>query len=179
MLKLTDAQFDAVEKLRLAQLNTDEGMPQELFLFVSSLVPLANIDLLTTNAKGQLLLARRCDPWYQNSWHIPGGCMHYGETFHHCIDETAQREFGTSVIADPEPITVKNVIRGIDLQKEFPRERGHNVAILFHCRVPDDWQINNGNKTAHDNGYLAWFNKLPPDFMEIQHVYDDVLIPWR
>lgn len=179
MLKLTPEQLAAVKTLREAQLDTDEGMPEELFLLISGLVPLANVDLLITNAKNQILLARRRDPWYQDSWHIPGGCMHYGETFSHCIAETVRREIGGPISIDEHPLTVKNVIRGVDAQKVFPRERGHNVAILFQCEVSAEWQINNGTKNVHDDGYLAWFDKLPADFMEIQHVYDDVLTAWR
>lgn len=105
--------------------------------------------------------------------------MHYGETFRHCIEETSQREIGTVVAWEEKPIAVKNVIRGVDEEKAFPRERGHNVAIMFRCRVPAGWQINNGGKRACDDGYLAWFDKLPPDFMKIQHVYDDELDSWR
>ncbi len=179
MLKLTPEQLAAVELLREARLDGDEGMPQELFLLISGLVPLANVDLLITDEEGRLLLARRHDPWYPDSWHIPGGCMHYGETFRHCIEETSQREIGTVVAWEEKPLAVKNVIRGVDEEKAFPRERGHNVAVLFRCRVPAGWQINNGGKRACDDGYLAWFDKLPPDFMKIQHVYDDELDSWR
>ena len=153
-------------------------MPRELFLLLSRLIPKTNVHFLITNKEGQLLLTRRNDPWYENSWHIPGGCMHYGETFLHCVQETAKRELGAEVIVEPDPIASRNVIRGIDLTKEYPRERGHNVAHLFACEMPDNWKINNGNKTEFDDGFAAWFDVLPEDFMEIQHVYDDVLQPW-
>ena len=179
MLELSQEQKQAVQILRKARLDTDTGMPQELFLLLSGLIPLSNVDLLITNERGQLLLTRRNDPWYQKSWHIPGGCMHYGESFLHCIQETAKRELGTEVIAAPEPVTANNVIRGVNPTKDFPRERGHDVAILFACTMPDGWQIDNGGKTPDDDGYMCWFDKLPEDFMEIQHVYDDVLTPWR
>ena len=175
MPELTQKQTKAIQTLREAKLDTDHGMPQELFLLVSGLVPLPNVDLLVTNAQGQILLTRRKDPWYQDSWHIPGGCMHYGESFEHCVQETARRELGTEVSISPEPITVRNVIRGVDASKEYPRERGHNVAILFACRSPENWEIDNGMKTVDDDGFAAWFDVLPDDFMKIQYVYLDVL----
>lgn len=178
MLELTKEQLAAVQTLRQARLDTDAGMPLELFLLVSGLVPLPNVDLLITNDRGQLLLTRRNDPWYQASWHIPGGCMHYGEAFAHCVQETAKRELGTEVTVSPEPVAVRNVIRGADTSKEYPRERGHNVAILFACRVSEGWEIDNGTKTESDDGYAAWFDVLPEDFMEIQRVYEDVLKPF-
>ena len=167
--------MECVNRLRNINLDTNDGMPQELFLLISGLVPLANVDLLITNSKNQILLIKRNDPWYQKSWHIPGGCMHYGEEFLHCVQATAKRELGTRVNVEPEPIAIRNVIRGVDEQKAYPRERGHNVAILFSCKVPDNWSIDNGVLTEDDDGYAAWFDYLPSDFMDIQHVYDDVL----
>lgn len=179
MFDLLASQQEAVDILRKSEFNTDDGMPQDLFLFVSGLVPLANVDLLITNEKGQILLSRRCDQWYQNSWHIPGGCMHYGEDFLHCVQQTAIRELGTVVIMDPEPVAIRNVIRGVDTSKQYPRERGHNIAVLFSCRLPEGFMIDNGFKTENDNGYVAWFDKLPEDFMRIQRVYGHILERWQ
>ena len=178
MPELTQEQSNAIQTLRKAKFNTDHGMPQELFLLISGLIPLPNVDLLVTNAKGKVLLTRRKDPWDQDSWHIPGGCMHYGESFEHCVRNTARRELGAEVTISPEPIAVRNVIRGVDDSKEFPRERGHNVAILFACRTPEGWEIDNGTKTEADDGFAAWFDEIPNDFMKIQHVYLDVLKPF-
>lgn len=179
MQQLTPEQKRAVQLLRQAGIVTDDGMDQELFLLISGLVPLPNIDLLIVNDQGQLLLERRNDQWFQKSWHIPGGCMHYGEPFLHCVQETALREIGTEVLCDPEPVTVRNIIRGVAEEKEFPRERGHNVAILFRCRLPQRFEIQNGDKTELEDGYLRWFDTLPEDFMAIQHGYDDVLSEWN
>lgn len=77
----TDEHRKAVEFLRRAEIDADAGMPQELFLLVSSLVPLPNVDLLVVNKQNQLLLSRRNDPYYPKSWHIPGGCMHFHDDF--------------------------------------------------------------------------------------------------
>lgn len=62
MLELSQEQKQAVQILRKARLDTDTGMPQELFLLLSGLIPLSNVDLLITNERGQLLLTRRNDP---------------------------------------------------------------------------------------------------------------------
>ena len=53
------------------------------------------------------------------------------------------------------------------------------MAILFRCYLPDDYQIDNGGKNENDNGYLKWFSHLPEDFLEIQHVFDDILEQWK
>lgn len=178
-IELLDAnQLAAVENLRDAAFSPQEGLPEELFLLISGLVPLPNVDMLITNEKNELLLRRRVDSWFQNSWHIPGGCMHYGEEFLTCVHKTALRELGTDVFVKPDPIAVRNVIRGVDPTKRYPRERGHNVAILFACTVPEGWYPENGSKNEMDNGYMKWFDTLPTDFMTIQDVYADVLLPW-
>lgn len=170
---------NAITLLRQAQINTDQGMPKELFLLISGLIPLPNVDLLIVNEKKQILLAWRQDEFFENSWHIPGGCMRYGENFETCLQNTAKRELGTNVLYDKEPLAVRNVIRGINTQQCYPRERGHNVAILFRCYLSNTNDIPRQpiNKILQ-NGSLKWFNKLPANFMRIQHVYDDILQPW-
>lgn len=178
MIELTDEQLHAVNILRDAEFATENGMPDELFLLISSLVPIANVDMLIVNEKDQLLLARRNDEFYEKAWHIPGGCMRYGESFMHAIQETAKRELGCEVEVDETPIVVRNVIRGSNPAQQHARERGHNVAVLFRCSLPKDYPLPNGEKVETDEGFLRWFDMLPPDFMGIQHVFDDVLRPW-
>ena len=153
-------------------------MPEDLFLLLSGLIPISNVDLLITDSRNQLLLSRRNDGYYEKSWHIPGGCMRYGDSFERRIQATAIRELGTSVLTDGWPIAVRNVLRGVNPEQTYPRERGHNVAILFACRLPEGFQISNEGRGENDDGFLRWFDHLPPDFMKIQHVYDDVLTPW-
>lgn len=178
MDSITPEQQYAIELLRQAELDTDDGMPEELFLLVSSLVPLPNVDLLVVDRQNRLLLSRRNDPFYKRSWHIPGGCMRFNEDFAQRIQKTAWAELGCAVTFDRRPLAVRNVIRGLDDRLPHPRERGHNVAVLFRCYLPDDFQINNGDRGENDEGYLKWFEHLPEDFLKIQRVFDDILEPW-
>lgn len=178
-MELPQELTNAVELLRNAELDARNGLTEELFWMISALVPIPNVDLLIVNESGQLLLSRRNDTFFEKSWHIPGGCLRYGEDMATRIQETAKRELGCEVQFDPEPLAVRNVLRGENPRQSHPKERGHNVAILYRCRLPEGYCINNGDKTNDDNGYLQWFRKLPPDFMKIQSVYNDVLRPWR
>ncbi len=177
--KMTDELTKAIELLRNTEWEPEGGLPQPLFLLVSALVPLPNIDLLVVNEENQILLSRRKDAYFQESWHIPGGCMRFGEDFPARIRETAVRELGSEVVFEPEPVAVRNVIRGRNPEQEHPCERGHNVAILFKCRLPKGYRIRNGSLTEMDDGYLKWFDTLPDDFMKIQEVYADVLSAWK
>jgi len=178
MKQFSEKEARAVELLRNAGIDGRDGLPEDLFLLISGLIPLPNVDLLVVNKRGQLLLTRRNDRFFEKSWHIPGGCMRYGETFEHRVQETAKRELGCSVSMEPQPLAVRSVVRGPNLQQPHPNERGHTVAILFRCSLPDGYEIDNGTRTEEDNGYCKWFTYLPDDFMSIQNVYLDVLHPW-
>ena len=104
--------------------------------------------------------------------------MRYGETFEHRLLETSKRELGCIIEFDPEPIAVRNVLRGANPKQPHPNERGHNIAILFNCRLPDGFEIDNGDKGLDDNGYLKWFDRLPDTFLNIQYVFKDCLERW-
>ena len=104
--------------------------------------------------------------------------MRFGESLEHRLIETSKKELGCVVDFDPKPLAVKNVIRGSNPSLEHPNERGHNIAIVFNCRLPKNYEIDNGNKTENDNGFLKWFDKLPSDFLKIQLVFGDILERW-
>ena len=176
---LNEEQKKAIRLLRDAKLDAKNGLDEELFLMMSALTPIPNVDLLITNSRNQILLARRNDPYYSKSWHIPGGCIRYGENFENRIRQTALKELGCEVTFDPEPLAVRNVLRKENSMLSHPRERGHHIAILFRCYLPKGYELNNNGKTEADNGFLKWFDKLPQDFLDIQHVYDRELTAWR
>ncbi len=178
-MKLSEEQLEAVRLLRNAELDARNGLNEELFLMISALTPIPNVDLLVVNEKNQLLLSRRNDPFFDKSWHIPGGCIRYGEELETRIQQTAMRELGSRVEFDREPIAVRNVLRKDNPDLLHPRERGHHIAILYRCRLPENYEPDNTGRSENDNGYLKWFDRLPQDLLEIQHIYDDVLTPWR
>ena len=41
-----------------------KGLPEELFIFGTTLMPVSNVDLFITNDKGQVLLSWRDDQYY-------------------------------------------------------------------------------------------------------------------
>ena len=79
---------DAINTLRCAHIDGRQGLPQELFWLVSSLTPIPNVDLLITDSRGCVLLAWRKDEFYGEGWHIPGGCIRYGETMMERLHKT-------------------------------------------------------------------------------------------
>jgi ADP-ribose pyrophosphatase YjhB (NUDIX family) len=143
-----------------------DGLPEELFLFLSRLTPLINVDLLIQDDNGRTLLTWRSDQFYGPGWHVPGGIIRFKETAADRIRSVARRELGASVEFDAAPILVHESIA------PDRRERGHFISLLFKCRLastldphrryspdaplPDHWQ---------------WHESCPENLIREQRAY--------
>lgn len=176
--KLSDSELKAVKFLLESNINPEAGLEEELFYLVSSLSPIVNVDLLIINKYNELLLSWREDEFYGKGWHLPGGCLRFGESFENRIQQTALEEIGIEVSFENKPITIKNVIRGDKDNLINKNIRGHNVAILFKCNLPKNFLIENKNlnKDEDEKGYLKWFSKIPSDILDVHSVYEDIFI---
>lgn len=161
--------------LKKAKLTPREGLPQELFLWLSALTPIPNVDLWIQNEAGEVLLSWRDDPYYGKGWHIPGGCIRFGETMAERIEKTALSELGCKVEFDPQPMAVRDIIRPPVEGLQNPDMRGHHVAMLYRCTLPRDYPVTNDTRQEGKNGYLRWFSAIPPDFLSIHEPYRDVI----
>ena len=85
------------------------GLPEELFLFISRLVPMINVDLFISDDQGRVLLTWRDDAIFGAGWHIPGGMIRYKETAEDRIHATALEELGAEVAFEGPP-TVEQLI---------------------------------------------------------------------
>lgn len=54
------------------------GLPEEVFLFISRITPMINVDLLIKDESGRTLLSWR-DDYTGKGWHVPGGIIRYKE----------------------------------------------------------------------------------------------------
>lgn len=160
-------------------INPINGLPYELFLFSTTLLPFVNVDLLTTNDKGQVLLSWRDDKYYGRGWQIPGGIIRMRETIDDRIQKTALTEIGVNVSYDIEPIAVRQcIISKKRIEVENQLERSHNIVLLYKCKVPSSYKINN-NKEKVEEGYLRWFDRFPENLLECHRLaYGDILEEW-
>ena len=71
-----------------------QGLPEDVFLFLSGITPLFNVDLLIKNEAGQTLLTWRADQFYPESWHIPGGIVRFKEKITDRLAAVATNELG-------------------------------------------------------------------------------------
>lgn len=166
---------DCINTILNKNIDASKGLSEKLFFLVSSLTPIPNVDLLIINDKKEILLSWRDDEFYGQGWHIPGGCIRYGETMEQRIQHTSINELGCNVTFDTEPIAIRDIIRGENCHLKNPFVRGHNVTILFRCYLPQNYVLNNENLKETEPGYLRWFSHIPENLLKVHEAYGDVL----
>jgi colanic acid biosynthesis protein WcaH len=145
------------------------GLPEPVFLFVSRITPLINVDLLIKDEQHGTLLTWRDDEHYGCGWHIPGGIIRYKESAADRIRAVAHTELGADVAFEPAPIFV--------LESIAPeRNRGHFYSLLYRCSLrtaPDE------SRRAHTNspraGAWSWHRSVPARLLPIHHRYAQFL----
>ena len=142
-----------------------KGLPEEVFLFITKITPMVNVDLLVKDVDGRILLAWRNDLYHGNGWHVPGGILRVKETFEERIQKTAENEIGCHVIASKKPIEVVPIISN-DLTI-----RCHFITFIYECKLPEDFQINNGKLKSNETGYLEWHKKYPGKMLSVHRFY--------
>jgi hypothetical protein len=94
---------EAITRLDDLVPNPQNGLPDELFLFISRMTPLINVDLLIKDAQGRTLLTWRDDVFYGAAWHVPGGIIRYKERAADRIQNCAAEEKGVPSSSNPFP----------------------------------------------------------------------------
>ncbi len=159
-----------LERMRQG-INPSDGLPEELFLEISGLVPVPNVDLFILDDKGRILLTWRDDPYFGKGWHLPGGCIRFKETMTERVQKTAINELGTKVKIDQDPIAIRDVI----VNEHRPgivdqNQRAHHLAVLFRCYPEDQQSIERLIK----NKEAKWFDKIPDNILPVHDVYISV-----
>ncbi|GMO28275.1 MAG: hypothetical protein Ta2B_08960 [Termitinemataceae bacterium] len=141
-----------------------KGLPEELFLFISQVTPLINVDLLVRDKNGSFLLSWRKDKW-DNGWHIPGGIVRVKETLQQRLEATAQKEIGSLVNFNPKPLMFSQEVH------PWAQIRPHFYSFLYDCTLPNGFEIDNKMCQSGEAGYLQWHNKFPDDMIFAHHKY--------
>jgi ADP-ribose pyrophosphatase YjhB (NUDIX family) len=155
-----------VSKLSALTVDAASGLPEDLFLYVSSITSFVNVDLLIIDEQGRTLLTWRNDSYNEPGWHIPGGIIRFKETFMSRIHAVASIELGAAVKADEQPLAINQVIhpsRSI---------RGHFISLLFRCQLisaPDEKrQFTSGSPLP---GQWHWHEAPPDNLLSVQNMY--------
>jgi colanic acid biosynthesis protein WcaH len=158
-----------IDQLESAIGDPHEGLPPDLFLFVSRVTPLVNVDLLIQDERRRTLLTWRDDEFYGAGWHVPGGIIRYKETAEERIRACAGEEIGAPVSFDPVPLLL---LESIASQKD----RGHFLSLLFRCRLigaPDPSREALGDPPAP--GAWRWHDGPPANLLDAQRRYASFL----
>jgi colanic acid biosynthesis protein WcaH len=153
--------LEAIDYLESMVSDPRKGLPQELFLFISRLTPLVNVDLLIRNTQDQKLLTWRDDPIFGRGWHVPGGCVRLGESFAERIAAVAVGELGAVVTFEPTPL---GIFETIDKTRS---SRTHHISLLFDCTLvgDPDPQRKCGMESPRA-GAWAWHSVCPDDLLQ-------------
>jgi ADP-ribose pyrophosphatase YjhB (NUDIX family) len=140
------------------------GLPEELFLFVSRVTPMINVDLLI-QVDHRTLLTWRNDEHHGAGWHVPGGIIRYKETAHHRVHEVARLELGASVEFEPDPLAVTESFGS-------ERNRGHFISLLYRCRLSSALDPRLQAITdPPEPGSWRWHTSAPADLLEVHNIY--------
>ena len=155
---------EAIEFLDTEIANPSLGLPEELFIFISRITPMVNVDLLIKDENKRVLLAWRDDPFAGTGWHVPGGIVRFKENLEKRVIKVAETEIGTAVEFDPVPIAINQIIWEHDT-------RGHFISILYQCFLSSNYIPENRGLSNKDKGYLMWFDSCPDNLVQVHQIY--------
>lgn len=171
-MSLTRAIDNLKTEMKNAEIEPEKGLGTELFLFSSTLAPVANVDLLVTDENGRVLLSWRDDDHTEAGWHIPGSCIRFHETLDQSIQRCAVSELGCSVAHSIEPIKVYEFHWNAHREHiDDQRERAHFITLVYSCKLPENYSFERFNPPNGKPGHLRWFDTLPDDLLPIQDCY--------
>ena len=156
----------AIDVINSAVPDPHLGLPEDVFLFVSTITPLVNVDLLIRNEKHEVLLTWREDRYSGPGWHVPGGIIRYKEGIADRIRAVARTEIGAGVESDPQPIAINEIF------VPHRRERGHFIALLYSCSLvgsPDD-SLRHAGGTPRPMQW-RWFDRCPDELIAVHEIY--------
>jgi colanic acid biosynthesis protein WcaH len=146
--------------------NAKEGLPIDIFYFVSQLTPLINVELLIKNKKGQVLLTWREDQFYGPAWHLPGGIIRFKEEIENRIGQVARLELGATVNYVSEPIHIRGLINN---ERDI---RGHFISMLYLCELKSDPTAEKAYISGEPKqGEWAWHDKAPANLLKVHESF--------
>jgi len=155
---------EAIKFLGKQITNPSCALPEELFLFISSITPLVNVDLLIKDEIRRTLLSWRDDIYAGAGWHIPGGIVRFKEHLEQRVRKVAEIEIGVPVKFDPVPIAMNQIICDHHV-------RGHHISFLYKCFLSRHYIPDNSGLSYKDSGFLMWHDSCPENLVNVQDVY--------
>jgi ADP-ribose pyrophosphatase YjhB (NUDIX family) len=146
-----------------------EGLPEELFLYISRTTPLINVDLLIKDENGRTLLSWRNEKYTGEGWHVPGGIIRFKENLEARIRKVTETEIGTDVSFDSTPVAINQFIH------PDQNIRGHFISLLYKCFLNGTFVPQNKGLSKNDNGYIAWHDSCPLQLFKFHEIYREFI----
>jgi ADP-ribose pyrophosphatase YjhB (NUDIX family) len=145
---------EAIARLDEAAGDAQDGLPEELFLFVSRVTPLINVDLLVQDEAKRTLLTWRDDEYFGQGWHLPGSIIRYKER---AVDRVQKCESSPTVIVETA---------------EERRTRGHFISLLYRCTLKSGPDPAREAGEQPKVGEWKWHSGCPDNILKVQRVYE-------
>jgi len=140
-----------------------KGIGEDLFLSISQLTPMVNVDILIKNKNDETLLTWRSDQYYGPGWHVPGGILRFKETLVERVKKVARSELSLKLDHIDGPIghhEMFNNTRDI---------RGHFISFIYQAKINKDPPINLKSGDIPKDGEWKWFKNCPDNFIHNQN----------
>ena len=145
------------------------GLPEDIFLLISRITPLINVDLLIKNNDKTLLTWRTKGETIKPGWHIPGGIIRYKETIADRICAVAKNELDTKVSFDNSPLAINEI-----MLKQI--NRGHFISLLYSCQLLEELDPDKEFKGGIPNlGEWNWHERPPELLISTHSIYKKYL----
>ena len=143
-----------------------KGLPENIFLLLSRLTPLINVDLLIKNDQNQTLLTwRRAGEIYDPGWHIPGGIVRYKEKIVERIQAVAKNELNSKVVFSDTPLAINEI-----MLKQI--NRGHFISLLYSCKLIHEPDVHLRYLQGKPKiGEWAWHDSCPNELIFPHKIY--------
>ena len=110
-----------------------DGLPNHLFKYVSSITPIINVDLIIHNPKKGIILSWRADKYYGPGWHVPGGIIRFKENIIDRLHHVAREEINLNNDLDFSFITINQIMNP---NRDI---RGHFISLLFASKLDNPY----------------------------------------
>ena len=146
--------------------NPKKGLPEEVFLFISQLTPMVNVELLIKDPIKGTLLTWRHDEFYGPDWHLPGGIIRFKELAETRIEKVAKKELDATVSFHNEPIEINEIMN------KDRDVRGHFLSLLYKCKLTSSLNENSMfDLNSPKNGSWYWFKTCPENLIYQHEIY--------
>ena len=157
---------EAIAVLEEECVNPCSVLPEKVFLLLTRLTPMVNVDLLIKDDTGRTLLTWRDDIYHGSGWHIPGGIIRLKESYTERIAAVARLELGCEINHEESPTVINECIA----KKKI--NRGHCISLLFQCKLtspPTENLKYLGGKPQQ--GMFDFFNHAPKNLLKVHNMY--------